>query len=174
MKICHLCQNQSHCKSNEELCDENKDKFVPNDKVRHFFKRYYIGNDENGDRKYVTHVDLDNPDLQPTHSILVGSRLYCAYCGDRSIHATAGYCCICDGALAEVEYNKELCELEAKHRLEKDELRKKWSGKLRFNIDRLLEVRHSHERSRGSMWGENANHFTTINGNVIKKLEDIL
>lgn len=174
MRVCHMCENQSHCQINGEMCGKDKDKFIPKEKVKHFFTRYCIGIDENGDRKYFTHVDLDNPDLKPTHSILVGGHVHCAYCGEKSMHVAAGYCCICDGALAEVQYNKELCELEAKHRLEMDELRKKWRKKLSFNLSRLLEVKQTQEKSRIDMWRDDVCHFMTINGNKITDLEDLL
>ena len=104
MNKCNYCVNKDFCSK----CDSKwKDKFIPNNDVKKYFNYGYVG--VRGIHGYVWSFDTTNEKLISTHAIKIYNSLYCPYCGekmltiqDRSSLATIGYCCICDGAMAEI------------------------------------------------------------------------
>ena len=88
--------------------------------------------------------------------------------------AVVGYCCICDGARSEIEYEKEKAELERKHEIEMFELRCKYSYKLKFDSKKLLEIKQEMERKHLNFFRHDDCHFTTLNGKPIEHIDDIV
>lgn len=175
MKECRFCVNKENCAT----CT-NKGwrgtKFVPAEKVRKYFECVYSGIDKIG---YIYRFNTTNPELVNTHGIYMYGQYLCPYCGermyciqDKETLAVIGYCCICDGARAEVKYEEEKRELERKHEMEMSKLESKYYDKLSFDTDKLIKIKHEIECKRYS--SRHSNYFTTINGKQISKIEDIV
>ena len=81
------------------------------------------------------------------------------------------YCCICEGARAEIEYEKKLKELNEKFEDERARLRQQYSEKLKFDTDKLLYTKHKIESERSCL---ELNHFTSINDIKIDDIEQII
>ena len=144
---CNYCTNKSQCSE----CDKGwKDKFIPSKEVEHYFHRYYVG--VRGINGLEFSWVPDNPELVPTHSIAIGSRHYCAYCGEEMFpiqgylaqrinnYATTGYCCICQGARDELEYKTKQEELAQKHKQEEQDLKNSYREKLKFCTEKLIDM----------------------------------
>ncbi len=176
MSKCNYCVNKSQC---DECRKDWKDKFIPSEEVRHYFVRAYVGS--MGTCGYIYTFENCKKDLIPTHSVVIDGTHYCPYCGDTMYHiqdkdtlATIGYCCICEGARSEIEYEKEKKELERKHEKEMFELRCKYSYKLKFDSKKLLEIKQEMERKYLNFFRHDDCHFTTLNGKPIKHINDIV
>ena len=160
MSKCNYCINKTEC----DNCDKKwKDKFIPSEEVKHYFHKTNLG--------YM--FDNFNTSLKSTHAIFIDSynNPYCPYCGERMYHIqdkdtpnydTIGYCCICEGTRAELEYEERRKDLLEKHEEELDSLKKEYSNKLTFCSDRLLEIKHEEDKRRFS--SRDFNHFCTLNG----------
>lgn len=177
MSKCNYCVNKSQC---DECRKDWKDKFIPSADVKQYFRYSYVGRTCGFDGwKYV--FDNLNQNLVNTHSIVIEGKHYCPYCGesmyciqDKEILAVVGYCCICDGARSEIEYEKEKAELERKHEIEMSELRCKYSYKLKFDSKKLLEIKQEMERKHLNFFRHDDCHFTTLNGKPIEHIDDIV
>ena len=173
---CNYCINKKQC--NE--CDKGwKDKFIPSEEVKHYFKRGYVGTMGINGRVY--NFDTTNEFLVNTHSVYIDGKYYCPYCGeimypiqDKETLDTIGFCCICEGAKAEIEYEKEKKELEKKHKEELYSLENKYIDKLTFCSDKLFDIKQRLERKHFEFFSHNYNHFSTINGKPYNKIEDII
>ena len=166
---CNYCTNKGQCSE----CDKGwYDKFIPSEEVKHYFHRHYVG---------VRGIDgsrygwvPDNPELVPTHSITIGSRHYCAYCGEEMFpiqgylakginnYATTGYCCICQGARDEIEYEIKKEELAQKHEQEEQELKNSYREKLKFCTKKLIDMQLK-EIIKDCESPYEYNHFSDVN-----------
>ena len=179
MKQCKSCVNKEKCKKNGNLCTPHESQFVPDDNSRQFFSRWWVGND-----KYEYHFDMKNPHWNFTHSISIDGINYCPYCGDvmyvLEIDGKRGVCCICDGARAEIEYERELNAMLAKHKYELAKLQKEWSEKLVFDVKKLFEIKQRNEKEkfdrRNSIRRSPCvpSHVMTLNNRSLESIEDIL
>lgn len=144
---CNHCINKSQCSE----CDKGwKDKFIPSEEVKHYFRRYYVGVRGINGSEYSWVPD--NPDLVPTHSITIGITHHCAYCGEDMFpiqgflakginnYATTGWCCICQGARDEIEYEIKKEELTQKHKQEEQNLKNSYREKLKFCTEKLIDI----------------------------------
>lgn len=172
MNECNYCVNKEACSS----CDITWcDKFIPNDDVRKYFSYGYNG--VRGINGYTWDFDTTNEDLVQTHAIRIHHLLYCPYCGERMLPIqdsttldTIGYCCICEGARAELEYERELEELKQNFETECVLLMGRYSDKLTFNTDKLLLIKNKIELERPH---RKLNHFSTLNGKEIHDIDDM-
>lgn len=167
--ICNHCINKEQCST----CDKSwLDKFVPNHDVEKYFK--YFGRGE-------YRFDTTNKDLIKTHSMRIGCYYYCPYCGeimqviqDPSTYEVIGHCCICEGARSEIEYEEHVEALKKKHEAELRELRLQYRDKLTFCVDKLLEIKHKHEKEMVNFHGNNYSHFSTLNGKQYYTMDRIV
>lgn len=173
MNKCNYCINKKACND----CDIGwHDKFIPNNKVRKYFNMGYNG--VRGINGYMWEFDTTSEHLISTHAISIYGSVYCPYCGEKmeciqdpSTLETIGYCCICEGALAELEYERKLAELKKAYELDCTNLRAEYSDKLSFDTDKLLSIKHKIERER-PRWG--LSHFTTIIGKDICDINEMM
>lgn len=160
---CNHCINKEACAE----CDKDwKDKFIPSDEVKHYFVKAYCGMRGIDGRVYTW--NSTNPSLIPTHYINIHNRPYCPYCGetmypiqDKESLSVIGYCCICQGARNELEYEKKKKELEAKHQTELYDLKKLYENKLTFCSDKLFEIKQKEAERYFKLFASEHNHFNT-------------
>lgn len=172
---CNYCINKDFCTT----CDKDwYDKFIPNDRVKKYFEKSYSG--VKGINNYVYVYNSTNKDLVSTHSINIFGDMYCPYCGEKMFPIqkegfliVVGYCCICEGAEAEIEYEKRKAELLSKHKKEISDLNMEFVDKLTFCSDKLLDIKHKKEKSLLKYAAINHSHFGTQNGEPYKKIEQL-
>lgn len=173
---CNYCINKDQC--NE--CDKGwKDKFIPSEEVKQYFNKVYVG--VRGIDGRIYSFDTTNKLLIPTHSICIDNKYYCAYCGeimysiqDKQSLEVIGYCCICQGARYEVEYEKRKKELEKKHEEELRVLINEYKDKLSFCSDKLFDIKQTQEKKRFEFFSHNYNHFSILNGKPFTDIEQIV
>lgn len=173
---CNYCINKEQCKE----CDKKwKDKFIPSDEVKQYFCKGYVG--VMGINGSVYTFDTTNPLLVPTHSILIDGDYYCPYCGERmySIQdektlATIDYCCLCQGARDEIEYENKRKELIQRHEQELSTLETEYQDKLLFCSNKLLEIKQRQERKYFEFFAHKHSHFSTLNGKSYTEVEQII
>lgn len=174
--ICNHCINKEQCSE----CDKKwKDKFVPSDEVKHYFSRWYCSSGPS------YHFNTTNPDLVPTHSIVIGwNDHYCPYCGekmfviqDKETLKEIGYCCICEGARAELDYENKKVAIQLKYEKmladELSELRGEYADKLSFCSEKLFEIKQKKERERFESSSRNFAHFSTLNGKIYHRADEM-
>ena len=171
--FCNNCINKEMCCQ----CGKHKDKFIPNEDVRPYFQRVYIGT--KGINGYIWRFNTTNEHLLETQGVSIYGELYCPYCGEkmhciqeRETLFVIGYCCFCEGARKELEYKKERKALEEKHKLEFWELEKEYEGMLDYDIPKLLETKISREKSK--LHNSNYSYFSTINGKRISNISQLV
>lgn len=175
MNKCNYCVNKSQCNK----CDKWKDKFIPSEEVKQYFRHGYVGT--RGISGYTYDFDNTNESLVTTHKIHIDGKYYCPYCGelmysiqDKYTLSTIGYCCICQGARDEIEYEQKKKELEKKYEEELCTLQKEYSDKLKFCSDKLFDIKQKLERNRFEFFSHNHNHFCTLNGKPYTNIEQIV
>ena len=118
-----------------------------------------------------------NTDLIPTHDISIKGVHYCPYCGDIMFYvqeprtyAVIGYCCLCEGARAEIEYetHKRALILENEQRLLSHQ--KEYADKLTFCSEKLFEI-HQQMEQKHFRPEPRLNHFATLNGERYTSIE---
>ena len=161
---CKYCTNTLFCKD----CDKEwRDKFIPNKEVKQFFNYNYCG--RGGINGYTYDWDSTNLDLKPTHWINIQGDKICPYCGERMLpiqdknYDVIGHCCICEGARAELEYESKKTDMEHRHSIELQELKKEYRKKLTFCSEKLLNIKQEKERNNFNFIEPNFNHFNTKN-----------
>lgn len=171
--FCNNCINKEMCCQ----CGKYKDKFIPNEAVKPYFQKVYIGTE--GINGYIWRFDTTNPSLYETRSISICGQLYCPYCGekmhciqDKDTLFVIGYCCFCEGAREEIAYKKEIKVLEEKHKLELLELKNKYKEKLKYSIPKLVEIKTNIEKKE--LKNSNYSYFSTINGKNITNISQLL
>lgn len=169
---CNFCINKSQCSE----CDKGwKDKFIPSEDVRQYFRRDYVG--VRGIDGWVYSWNSTNPDLIPTSNIDVGNcHCHCPYCGEEMFpiqgylargidnYTTTGYCCICQGARDELEYNRKLEELKQRHEQELCELENQYKDKLKYCSDKLFDMYISKIKKNFKEGPYKYGYFSTLNG----------
>lgn len=177
MNKCSYCVNTGAC----EKCDKNwRDMFIPSDEVKRFFFKGYVG--VRGMNGYIYDFDTMDESLVPTHSIRIGNTHYCPYCGeemfciqDRETLAVTGYCCLCKGAMAEIEYEKARKKLEEEYKKALANLQEEYRERLTFDAKKLVEEKHRQEMDSFKFFGaDRYNHFGTINGKSYTEIDQIL
>lgn len=175
---CDYCINKTQCAECDKQC---RDKFIPSDEVKKYFKRYYVG--VHGVDGHAYHFDNLSENLVPTHIMWIGNTPYCPYCGhkmlaiqDDMVHhfRVIGYTCICQGARNEIEYEAKLKELKEKHEQEISELNREYNNKLVFCTDKLLEIKHAEEKRSLEFFGTKHGHMSTLNGEKYTDIEQIV
>lgn len=159
---CEYCTNTFFCKE----CDKDwKDKFIPKKEIKHFFNWNYIG--IRGINGYIWSWNSTHPDLKPTHYVVINNKKYCPYCGEETLCIQdedlniIGHCCICDGALAELEFESKKEDMQYRHQIELQELENEYKEKLKFCSDKLLDIKQERERQRLKFFDRTYNHFNT-------------
>lgn len=173
---CNYCTNKNNC----QTCDKNwKDKFIPSDEVKQYFSRVYTG--IGGLNGYSYSFKNTSEDLVNTHYIIIDGKHYCPYCGERMFpiqdsltFMVRGYCCICQGARDEIEYEKKKKALEQKHEEELYSLRNEYRDKLVFCSDKLLDIKQKIEREDFQFFDEKHYHFSTLNDKPYSTIEQIV
>lgn len=177
MNKCNYCVNTGAC----EKCDKNwRDMFVPSDEVKRFFHKGYVG--VRGMNGYTYDFDTTSTSLIPTHSIRIGNTNYCPYCGDAMFNiqdketlVVTGYCCICKGAMAEIEYENAKKALEEEYERNLSLLQDKYREALTFDAKKLVEAKHKADNERIEFFGaDRYNHFGTLNGKSYTEIDQIL
>lgn len=180
--ICNYCINKSQCSE----CDKNwKDKFVPSEEVKHYFERHYVG--VRGIDGRVYSWNSTNPNLVPTTDIDIDKYHYhCPYCGEEMFpiqgylaqgiddYRTTGYCCICQGARDELEYQRKRIELEQKHAKELRDLDDQYRDKLKYCTDKLVEMRLSKIKKNLADNHYTYSYFSTLNGEKYSSVEQFI
>lgn len=93
------------------------------------FSRGFVGSSHGDDGSNYRSSWNSQCDAEPTKMIHMRSRPVCAYCGNVGFplqphierfrdYEVTGYTCVCKGAMDEVEWKHDLCEMEKKHREE--------------------------------------------------------
>lgn len=161
---CNICTNIFFCKE----CKEGwKDKFIPNNKVKQFFEYCYAGTI--GINGHVWSWNPTHPDLKPTHEIVIHGKHICPYCGEQMFPIQngnldiIGYCCLCEGGFAELEYESKKEDMQNRHQIELQELQNEYKEKLKFCSEKLLEIKQKEERYYFDFLGAIHNHFNTKN-----------
>ena len=173
---CNHCINKEQC--NE--CDKGwKDKFIPSEEVKQYFNKSYV--DVRGINGRVYSFNTTNESLVPTHSIQINGDRYCPYCGEtmypiqnNKTLSIIGYCCICQSARDEIEYEKKKKELEKKYDEELFNLRTEYRDKLTFCSDKLFEIKQRHDKKDFEFFKHNHDHFSTLNGKPYTTIEQII
>jgi hypothetical protein len=183
-RFCNICarQNSSFC----ENClknDENLN-FRPREHFKYMFT-YSSCWKNKGETAYFWNTTNDT--AIETRTVTIGSDEYCPYCGRKALslqraiktfdnYSITGYCCLCEGALAEIEYRKKEQELLVRYEKERSDLRKEWSSKLSFNMDKLFEIQEEKRRQKFNNYTKDFsnNYFTTINDEIPTDIESIL
>lgn len=173
---CNYCINKTQCNK----CDKYwKDKFIPSEEVKKYFRYGYVG--VRGLDGCIYNFDSTNEILVPTHSMYIEGKYYCPYCGERmySIQskdtlAIKGYCCICEGARNEIEYEKRKTELERKYEDELHSLNMEYKDKLTFCSDKLFEIKQRKERENFKFFSHDYTHFSTLNGKLYTDIKQIV
>ena len=179
---CNHCINKSQCSE----CDKNwKDKFIPSNDVKQYFRRDYVG--VRGIDGRVYNWDSTNPNLVPTADIDVdGYNYHCPYCGEEMFpiqgnlaqgigdYSTTGYCCICQGARDELEYRRKRIELEQKHATEIRDLENQYRKKLRYCTDKLIDIRISKIKKERKRTPCEYGYFSTLNGEKYNSVEQFM
>lgn len=173
---CNYCANKKQC--NE--CDKSwKDKFIPLEEVKQYFNKSYVGIKGINGCQYF--FDNTKESLVSTHSIQIGNKYYCPYCGetmysiqDKQTLEVIGYCCICQGARDEIDYEIKKRELGEKYAKELDNLQNEYKDKLLFCSDKLFEIKQEQERKDFNFYSYECNHFSTLNGKVFTTIEQLI
>lgn len=179
---CNYCINESACSE----CNKKRwlDKFIPSDNVKKYFKYSYNGVMGLGG-KYTWDFDTTNPDLIETHSVTIDGKYYCPYCCEPMFsiqadikkyndYSITGHCCICDGARSEIEYEIEKDKLEKKHITECSELQEKYRESLKFDSEKLFEIKQANERKDFEFSSHGYTHFSTLNGSRYSDINEIV
>lgn len=176
--VCKNCVNRNTETCSQ--CDKNWfDKFVPEERIKKYFNYTYNG--VRGINGRMWGFDTTNPELIPTHAVFINRKPYCPYCGDimYSIQdadtlAVTGHCCICKGAMAEIEYEKKKKALDEKYAKELDNLSDEYRDRLTFCSEKLLEIKQEEEKKSFDFFNHSYNHFYRVNGKKITDIEQIL
>jgi len=155
MKYCNYCEyvNTDQCKE----CT-NDSNFYPKKEYKEYFKKGFCSQDY--------YFDTANQKLKETTFVNIGNTNYCPYCGEEMFYiqenfskykdsSITGYCCLCDGAFKELEYLKIKKILKDKHRQDEYELGKEYSEQLKFNIEKLTEIKHQNDLKHNQFFGRN-------------------
>lgn len=174
--VCNYCINKESCKN----CNKAwKDMFIPSEEVKKYFQKSYNG--VKGINGYSYHFDTTNDSLVPTHHIIINGDYFCPYCGeemypiqDKYTFAVIGYCCICEGAKAEIEYERKKNDLEAAYKKKISNLQAEYDDKLSFCSEKLFEIKQKRERNKFNFFSHDFNHFSTLNGKLYTEIEQIV
>ena len=174
-----------HPPENKECCDKCDqkwmDQFIPSKEVETYFSYVYTGQGGFAGRSYQ--FKNANANLVPTHAIWIDNKPHCPYCGssmyviqDPETFTELGYCCICQGARDEIEYEKRKKELEEKYEKELVELEKSFRDKLKFRTDKLFEIKQKNEKEKFERYNchVNTGHFSTLNGKIYTDIDQII
>lgn len=169
MNLCRICDNNGvKCKE----CDSYKNKFEPKNEYYKFFSRSSNGTEE------TYHFNTTDEDLRITTSVSGG---ICPYCGesmfyvqDRETLRTLGRTCLCDGAMAELEYLDKMRELKKKHQDDLIKLQNEYSDRLQYNKEKLFDIMINRLKKDFEWHKDSKVGFTTtINGEKLNTIEDI-
>jgi len=174
---CKYCINKTYCEDCKESC---YDRFIPSDEVKEYFYRSYVG--VRGINGYTYSFNGINPSLSPTHSIYIKNTPYCAYCGEPMFYIyhshtddiEKGFCCICESARAEMEYEKKKDELTSKYEEDLFKLQKEYKEKLTFCSEKLIEIKHQQELDALKFFKHERTHFSTLNGKPFTEINQIV
>lgn len=171
MSKCNYCSNKG------VTCDtcKNENCFVPIDEVKEYF--YYNPYNNPIYSKYSYNSTSDK--LVRTHHMRINHQYYCPYCGDvmypiqdRISLVVYGYCCMCIGARAEIEYEKKMKELRKKHEKEIHDLQSEYVDRLSFCTDKLAEIKTENDKKR--IEDSECTHFRTLNGEKYTDINQLL
>lgn len=181
-QLCGFCINQESCSD----CKAKgwMDKFIPREDVRKYFKNGYNGV-RGYDGKHTWDFDTRNPDLKSTHSVVIDNKFYCPYCGnimfsiqgriiEYNDYSVTGHFCICNGAQEELQYEKEKSELQKKHKKELYDLNNRYKEALRFDSEKLFNIKQYFEKKNFEFSHYNHTHFTKKDEDNITILEEII
>lgn len=159
---CNVCINKDSCKD----CKVGwEDKFIPNNEVKHFFEHCYAGTI--GINGYVWSWNSTNSDLKPTHRLDIYGKNICPYCGEEMYPIqnknldVIGYCCLCKGAQAELEYESKKTDMKNRHTVELQELQNYYKSSLTFCSKKLLEIKQQEEQRLAGFFDKEFTHFNT-------------
>ena len=175
---CNYCINKSQCSE----CDKGwKDKFIPSEEVAHYFRKHYVG--VRGIDKCTYDWESTDENLVPTHSMVIDTTRYCAYCGEKMFpiqHAikngnydVTGWCCICQGARDEIEYEVKREKLAQKHAQEMREFDKSYQDKLKFCTEKLIDIQLKRIKENYEDRGYNYSHINVKEYHSVKQLMDL-
>ena len=114
-------------------------------------------------------------------SVVAAEYNYCPYCGNKMYpiqddvtFTVTGYCCICEGARNEIEYENKKQILEEKHKKELLALSNEYQDKLTFDSDKLFKIKQRKEKESFEFFSRKYNHFSTLNGEIYTDIEQIV
>lgn len=170
MNKCGICINKTEC----DRCDKNwRDKFIPNEKVRHYFSNGYVST--MGIDGRIWRFNTTKDELIPTKSVVIdGNEHYCAYCcepmfiiQDKETLEKIGRCCLCDGAISELEYNEKLKMLKTEYNEKLGKLHMEYKDKLKINVVRLFEIKQEKDKKNFDFFNRESESSIHIKENEI-------
>lgn len=175
-RFCNICSRRGSefcesCQQNDEALN-----FYPE---AYYKDMFYYGSAWSNKDVNIFHWNTTNDVADETRTINIGSHAYCPYCAKEALplqrdikryddYRVTGYCCLCEGALAESAYKNTELVLLAKHEKELSDLKQQWLPKLKYDVDTLFRLQQTYREKRFNSNKEycGKSYFTTINGDV--------
>lgn len=174
---CNFCINKDRCSE----CDPDRlDKFIPSKEIESYFEKGFVGS-KRGIDNHIWYFNTTNEDLIPTHVIDIFGKHICPYCGEEMYPiqkpitlAVKGYCCICQGARDEIEFETKKRALSEKHAQEMSKLENEYHNKLLFCEDKLFAIKRAIEKARWESSDHNHSHTSTRNCETITDIDQLI
>ena len=180
-EYCNCCRNRNNQQG--DLCSNccvndgkwsRMQNFEPTNETRKYFSRGWIS-----DKDHDYFWNSTHKDLQPTKAIEISNSHYCPYCVSRMFPIqnnnldVIGYTCLCDGAIAELEWKAEDKALRERHEKEIYELKEKYVSRVQSNLEALFELKQKKEKESFDFHHWNRTLFQMDSKNIID-VEDLI
>ena len=175
-RFCNICIKRNTLACKDCLQKGENLNFVPHSEFRPMFD--YHSSWHNGNTNIYS-FNCNNTKSVQTRVIEIDGDMYCPYCGNKALvlysdhfdyGGLRGYCCLCDQALAEIEFQKELNRLNDEHEKKLYELQLAWKDKLKYNSRKLFDIQQRNREERFKTV-DDVSYFTTINGKTPETIE---
>lgn len=172
MQYCRFCINKDKEEIKCKECGKDGKNFIPTENIRKYFKHNY-------NRWYY---NTSNGEITQTQGIIINDSMFCPYCTEEMLHLqdnnleVIGRCCLCDGALNEMQYTKEAAQLKEEYNQKENELKVKYTKLLQYDLNGLFIKKQKIELKRFEFFNKNSkcNKFLTINGAAPIKIDELL
>lgn len=182
-RFCNICERKNSIYCNECLKNDETLNFRP---LREHSEKFYYSSSWNSPGKNCFSWNTTNESAVETRVVYIGNTAYCPYCGNKALalqrnikrfndYEISGYCCLCDGALAESEYESLKAALIAEHEKELEGLKREWLPKLKYDADKLFQIEQTRRTNRfNSNKDYGCSYFSTINGKTPDTIDKLL
>lgn len=170
--MCNLCANKTTDNGCKDCNAGEYNNFFPKSDIKKYFHYGY-----SGPGKGSYYFNTTNEELKPTQSVLIKGTHYCPYCAkpsyciqEKDSLAVIGHCCICDGALAELEFESKKAELKQAHEKQMYDLACEYTDMLTFDMEQLFAIKQQqekrsfefHNHKKSSAYADRKSIVTTI------------